>query len=69
MRLPFHPNVASMSNGKLQHNMECIQFLYDYHQRAAPQASRFYNGFERRIEAYKKQAGILPDEDPQNYKL
>ena len=47
-----------MANGKFQHNMECVQFLYDYHARVAPKAGTYYNGFEKRIDAYKRQHNI-----------
>ena len=49
--------------------MECVQFLYDHHMRVAPKAASFYNGFERRMEAYKKQNNIAANEDLSKYKI
>ena len=55
LRLPHEVNVNMLANGKFQYNMECIQWLYDYLNKTAPKAGLFYNGFERRLDAYKKQ--------------
>lgn len=49
--------------------MECVQFLYDHSLRVAPKASSFYNGFERRMEAYKKQNNIPHNEDLGKFKI
>ena len=37
--------------------------------RVAPKASGIYNGFERRMEAYKKQNNIAGNEDLAKYKI
>jgi len=48
-----------MANGKFQFNMEFLQWLYDYAlKNASPIALTSYNGYERRLEAYKKQQNI-----------
>ena len=49
--------------------MECVQFLYDHHMRVAPKAAHYYNGFERRMEAYKKQSNIAASEDLSKFKI
>lgn len=50
--------VNLMSNGKFQSNMEFVQWLYTYTAKTAPNAAMFYNGYEKRIEAYCKQNNI-----------
>ena len=49
--------------------MECVQFLYDHHLRVAPKAASLYNGFERRMESYKKQNNIPLSEDLSKFKI
>ena len=49
--------------------MECVQFLYDYHIRVAPKAGAYYNGYEKRMEAYKKQNNIPPQEAISKFKM
>ena len=58
-----------MANGRFQHNMECVQFLYDHYMRVAPKAASVYNGFEKRMEAYRKQNNIGGDEDISKFKI
>lgn len=44
-----------MANGKFQYNMEFLQWLFDYaYKVASPNTLSSYNGFERRLDAYKK---------------
>lgn len=46
--VPFN----QLSNGKFQANMEFVQWLYSYTTKNAPNAAMFYNGYEKRVEAY-----------------
>lgn len=57
-RLHFALDIANVSNGKFQANMEVVQWLYAAQLKIAPKASLFYCGFERRMEAYRRQLGI-----------
>eukprot|EP00347_Sterkiella_histriomuscorum_P009498 403340986 len=50
--------VLNLSNGKFQFNMEFLQWLFDYAQKVNPNFGQFYNGYERRVEAYKKQLNV-----------
>ena len=47
-----------LSNGKFQYNMEFVQWLYGYCTKVAPNAAMFYNGYEKRVQAYWKQKGL-----------
>ena len=53
--------VDELSNGKFQSNMEFLQWLYGYTHKISPSVAGHnpdydsYNGYEMRIEAYKKQ--------------
>ena len=44
-----------LANGKFQHNMDFIQWLFDYSKKINPNITATYNGYEKRLEAYKKQ--------------
>jgi len=48
---------AKLAKGKFQDNMEFLQWLYNYAVKTAPNISRTYNGYERRMSAYCKQKG------------
>ena len=53
--------IEQMANGKFQFNMEFLQWLYDYAQKVSSPISRAtYGGYEKRLEAYKKQHNIPP---------
>jgi len=38
--------------------MEFLQWLYDYAAKTAPSAAGQYSGYEKRVEAFKKQLGV-----------
>ena len=61
MKVPFSINVPELANGRFQHTIECVQLLYDYQTKVAPKVAGVYNGFERRMEAYRKQNGFGPE--------
>ncbi|CAI2376920.1 unnamed protein product [Moneuplotes crassus] len=50
--------VDQISKAKFQSNMEFVQWLYSYTTKTAPNAAMFYNGYEKRVQAYCKQKGI-----------
>lgn len=56
LKLNKQIKIETLSNGKFQFNMDFIQWLYDYAQKVNPNV--VYSGYERRVEAYKKQNGL-----------
>lgn len=58
LKLNKQINVQNLANSKFQFNMDFIQWLYDYAQKTNPNASSFYNGYEKRLEIYRKQQGL-----------
>ncbi|CDW91521.1 eb1 protein [Stylonychia lemnae] len=58
LKLQKQISVPNMANGKFQFNMDFLQWLYDYSQRTSPNFGTFYNGYQRRLEAYKKQNNL-----------
>ena len=52
LKIPKPVPVTQISNGKFQSNMEFVQWLYSYTTKTAPNAAMFYNGYEKRIQAY-----------------
>jgi len=47
-----------MSKGKFQFNMEFLQWLYDYAHKQGAHLLQAYSGYERRVDAFKKQQNI-----------
>ena len=58
LKIPKQVPYNTLCNGKFQSNMEFVQWLYSYTVKNAPSAGMFYNGFDKRIEAYCKQKGL-----------
>ena len=58
LKIPKSVPFNLLSNGKFQANMEFVQWLYAYTSKTAPNAAMFYNGYEKRVEAYWKQNNI-----------
>lgn len=38
--------------------MEFLQWIYDYAMKVSPNFGTYYSGYERRLEAYKKQNNL-----------
>ena len=54
LKLQKQIQVNTLANGKFQSNMDFLQWLYDYTQKTSPNFGTYYNGYERRLEAFKK---------------
>ena len=58
LKLQKQIQVNTLSNGKFQSNMDFLQWIYDYAQKISPNFGISYNGYEKRLEAYKKQNNL-----------
>mmetsp|Transcript_5305 Transcript_5305/g.4900 ORF Transcript_5305/g.4900 Transcript_5305/m.4900 type:complete len:97 (+) Transcript_5305:232-522(+) len=53
----MHVDLGNLANGKFSSNKDVVQWLFDYTQKVQPNFSSCYNGYEKRVEAYKRQTG------------
>lgn len=54
LKLNKQLQINQLATSKFQFNMEFLQWLYDYTMKTSPNVGSYYNGYERRLEAYKK---------------
>lgn len=55
LKLQKQIKVQSLAQTKFQYNMDLVQWLYDYFQAQTKGEDVFYAGFERRLEAVRRQ--------------